>query len=869
MKRILNILLLSFFLLLSFIAGTGFNVHAQDDEEGMQEQPSETEAPGQQEENSEEEVSEENDPEEDPSEQNTEASSEPEEDTPKPGYVPADEIVSGSSYVLAYEENGSFSILFAENGELKTENHLSVLNEDTVSGRDWTADGEYGVYAIHATAEDGNERWLYLDADGWHLSAEAKAGWEIAGDCLQYTDEEDNIYGLFDHESAFIFYEPEQVRPFLFSGLSFRGTARDSAEPGMHYIAFGSDRHGSKEAIGQAMGRMPESVEYVSLVGDLVGDGGGSHPSYKYSDIYNEVKSVFQNLQQKKVSILWASHDESAVDDSDEGVTGVYCREEGSSKLIYTSTNESGNPLFYLYGIAFYDMKNGSDEPARKFREWVDTLPEAVPIIVICHMPIHANRADNRSAYYWHDALNYAATEGGKEIVRNVIFIHGHNHTTEQNQEYYWEPGSTIQVPSPGKRDRTGIASEIQYTYITGGYLNANQTATLIGVSDTTITLKKYYDQTPGDNVTRFDVTLLRVEQNKPHLSISNTSLVLEEEGQSSVLTAAAKNISESTDITWSSDHPEIALVNNGTVTPVSEGTAIITASLTAGGTVYSASCTVIVNKKKYVPSGNAFVLTDHLEAGQEYLIVNVKEAGSGKVLKNNSGTVTCSDVTIQNDSENGIYIWKKDTDDTLVWTAEESDGDEFFLKNGTYLTVGNNGLSMQDTAPRNGFSYENLLLSHSGGFRPRENASTQQGSLQAPPTPPSPTRNYIFYDSKTGQFISSKTASKVYLYGRKTASEKKEESGKDNSSSSSSASIGTVVTCQMAGYPEGYAWDEATKTCRMGYLDENGVFHSTSAIKRKSTPNTSDKGLTGFLFSFLISVSISGICLIILEKYR
>ena len=48
-----------------------------------------------------------------------------------------------------------------------------------------------------------------------------------------------------------------------------------------------------------------------------------------------------------------------------------------------------------------------------------------------------------------------------------------------------------------------------------------------------------------------------------------------------------------------------------------------------------------------------------------------------------------------------------------------------------------------------------------------------------------------------------------------------------------SSASVSTddgAVTCQEAGYPEGYEWNEEKKACQLGFLDMLGVFHTTAA---------------------------------------
>ena len=59
----------------------------------------------------------------------------------------------------------------------------------------------------------------------------------------------------------------------------------------------------------------------------------------------------------------------------------------------------------------------------------------------------------------------------------------------------------------------------------------------------------------------------------------------------------------------------------------------------------------------------------------------------------------------------------------------------------------------------------------------------------------------------------------------------------------SSSPKKDNVVTCQMAGFPANYAWNEAAKACQPGYLDAGGNFHSYSNAKRSTVPNTSDNG--------------------------
>ena len=63
------------------------------------------------------------------------------------------------------------------------------------------------------------------------------------------------------------------------------------------------------------------------------------------------------------------------------------------------------------------------------------------------------------------------------------------------------------------------------------------------------------------------------------------------------------------------------------------------------------------------------------------------------------------------------------------------------------------------------------------------------------------------------------------------------------HSSDGSTSKKDNVVTCQMAGFPSNYAWNEAAKACQPGYIDAGGNFHSYSNAKRSTVPNTSDNG--------------------------
>ena len=263
-----------------------------------------------------------------------------------------------------------------------------------------------------------------------------------------------------------------------------------------HNIAIASGRHGNEEAVGSAFSGMPTDMEYVCLGGDMVDKG-----EYDSSMLLSEVQTVFgvdesgnQIMTNKNVSVLYGySHDKDANDDA--GI--MYGKDAGDSGLLFTGHNSDGTPAYYIYEVAYYDMSSKSaqtdSDAAKEFVRWVKEEAQAsVPIIVVCHMPLHYQRKDNGYAVAWNKALNYAATgvedltASGHEITRNVIFLHGHNHTTEKNAEYYIPVGSTMEIFS------SDYPSYIYYTYTTAGYLRDNKAATLIAVDNEKITVSKY-----------------------------------------------------------------------------------------------------------------------------------------------------------------------------------------------------------------------------------------------------------------------------------------------------------------------------------------------------------------------------------------
>ena len=308
------------------------------------------------------------------------------------------------------------------------------------------------------------------------------------------------------------------------------GTSKTSGEASdEHHLAFASDYHNTDGSIRNAFAGMPEDVEFVGMVGDMVGEMGNMRPAYDSQMILDLVREVFPDLDNTNISIIWADHDTNVNDNA--GI--VKCVGGTGSGQIFAGTNTDSSPAYYIYAIGHYDMTEGdgrSTEAAAAFKTWVRELDHTIPVIVLCHVPLQAIRGDNKGASYWNEALNYAATgvEGitstdmTADIIRNVLYLNGHNHTVDP-VEYYFGAGSTMNVQvdnsddqsgpsiSPGGefppfnpggtggqrppfrpgRKPEGVLSNIYYTSLTAGYLKTSEAATLVTVSNGALTLMK------------------------------------------------------------------------------------------------------------------------------------------------------------------------------------------------------------------------------------------------------------------------------------------------------------------------------------------------------------------------------------------
>ncbi|MBR3364393.1 MAG: hypothetical protein IKG53_05925, partial [Solobacterium sp.] len=126
----------------------------------------------------------------------------------------------------------------------------------------------------------------------------------------------------------------------IFSSNILITAALDDEQQDVHYLVFASDYHNTEGSIENAMMGMPETVEYVCLIGDMVGGRGKDAPPFASSQILSEVQTAMSgSFPASNFAILWASHDEN-VDDTE---SIVKCMGGYGSGVIFEGKNEDGS----------------------------------------------------------------------------------------------------------------------------------------------------------------------------------------------------------------------------------------------------------------------------------------------------------------------------------------------------------------------------------------------------------------------------------------------------------------------------------------------------------------------------------------------
>lgn len=260
-------------------------------------------------------------------------------------------------------------------------------------------------------------------------------------------------------------------------------------------------------ALVAADGVMPE---VVLLGGDNVGDGGDRSidatgypigaPYFSVTAMDAQVRHVFG--EGPRCLYTYGSHDIHATDSYEERFfsgpfsgSGYYIYGITFAQMIY-DTQSQADAAHYAGKDAADPNGSCAQTASHRFLTWVNSLADQRPIIVMSHVPLHANRGDNVGAWTWTQALNAASER------HDIIFLWGHNHTVEQRDSartveranYLKLPGDALTVQSwdangdgqaVRKRDdaRVSRTETLRFIYMNAGYIT-NGVGTVLTFSD-------------------------------------------------------------------------------------------------------------------------------------------------------------------------------------------------------------------------------------------------------------------------------------------------------------------------------------------------------------------------------------------------
>jgi len=298
----------------------------------------------------------------------------------------------------------------------------------------------------------------------------------------------------------------------LFSACSNDTVSVDDGNAVSHSTSLfvATDRHesGSGNNLAASLQMIVSNFDVVApttvlLGGDYVGGRYDMTPVFSVNDIKAE---VFRSLDSNETDLLltYGSHDQEAVEGYGAFFSGPK-REEGyyiygisyvqmafatdsavkaeielyAEQQLETDSLEksemkidisSGKPKLArgYNGIDTLDAFGRSAESATaRFTAWVKTLKDHAPIVMMSHLPMHANREDNAGGKTWFKAIREAAKS------HDIIFFYGHNHTldemgdTTEASRYLLVAGDSLKVQGEGSAKKYAL----NFTYANAGYL--------------------------------------------------------------------------------------------------------------------------------------------------------------------------------------------------------------------------------------------------------------------------------------------------------------------------------------------------------------------------------------------------------------
>lgn len=296
----------------------------------------------------------------------------------------------------------------------------------------------------------------------------------------------------------------------IFCGCSHRDY-EERQSPVLPYstsIFVGTDRHetgsgNNLTALLQAVSDNPHSrfPRLILLGGDYVGQGPDvgedGQPVFNVTEVNDDIIKTFRRIPRYDLLLTYGSHDKGAVNgysaffSGPRACDGYYIYGISFAQMKYSTDSEilSVDPVYD--GLDMGDHYGFSAEKAAKnFYSWVRRLPDNEPIIIMSHLPIHANRKDNNGAYTWYKAISEAAKS------HDILLLFGHNHTLEERgnptdaYHYLLAPGDSISIQGVDSVYR----EKLNFSYANAGYIK-------LGYS-TVITLTDYDCDSRYDDMT-------------------------------------------------------------------------------------------------------------------------------------------------------------------------------------------------------------------------------------------------------------------------------------------------------------------------------------------------------------------------------
>ncbi len=312
--------------------------------------------------------------------------------------------------------------------------------------------------------------------------------------------------------------------PFLPDSPSDRKRHRkgeDSGKENATSLFVASDRHemgegnNLKALLAKAAGEAEVTPRVVLLGGDYVGGGRVMTPEFPIEDLYDEVYSVLEPPTCDAM-FTYGSHDNCCTDGYPAFFSGprrcdgyhvygvtyvqVACATDADAdaavalrnRLLLTGTQfeefEDDDLLISENGYGGIDIADrygkSAESGTESFLRWAESLTDNAPIVVMSHVPLHANRNDNYGGLTWFEALAKVA------LKHDVIFLWGHNHTLEEKAKDKSDredeklkdrflylltpsdlltPGDTIEIQ--GDAGTGTVSRKLNFTYANAGYI--------------------------------------------------------------------------------------------------------------------------------------------------------------------------------------------------------------------------------------------------------------------------------------------------------------------------------------------------------------------------------------------------------------